>query len=428
MLVASLLIVTLGLVMVVMLNLQTSEDLQKESEESHLLAEIQVSLVAIDQLVNAWQLDPAGQPPVTEDPSFPSLVADFHDGIDELSLLIDEAELAEVNNVGVEFDNYVVSLRANDGSDQSLNQQLAAVGLSIRAPLQDLLEEENDHLLESVRADRRSEEMLRWGLPLLLLLGIAVTVVVIRLQRRSQLLDEAERMSEAKNEFIASVSHELRTPLTPVVAFSHELRDRIHEFSNEEVVEFAGTIATASDEVSAIVDDLLTAARIDAGALAINSEVVDLESLLEHALISADRPEEIRINVEGSVCADRGRLTQIIRNLVSNARRYGGHTVEITNQTIGDQVLIVVADSGPGIPSDLSDQIFEPFRSAHQLNGLPASVGLGLTVSRRLARLMGGDLTYMRDEGWSRLNLTLPGIPQPDQSNLTATAKTSACI
>lgn len=91
---------------------------------------------------------------------------------------------------------------------------------------------------------------------------------------------------------------------------------------------------------------------------------------------------------------------------------------------MGDDVLVVVADSGSGIPSELSDEIFEPFSSAHQVDGLPASVGLGLTVSRRLARLMGGDLTYTREAGWSRLNLTLPGIPQPDHSELQATAKT----
>jgi signal transduction histidine kinase len=265
------------------------------------------------------------------------------------------------------------------------------------------LEEENDHLLASVGADRRSEEMLRWGLPLLLLLGIAVTVVVVRLQRRSRTLDEAERMSDAKNQFIASVSHELRTPLTPIVAFGHELKDRIGDFSHEEVVEFVETIATSSDAVAAIVDDLLTAARIDAGRLAVNSEVVDLQPLLDQALTSMDRKVEVRVDVTGAVCADRGRLIQIIRNLAANARRYGRGIIEITNRPMGDNVLVVVADSGSGIPFELSNEIFEPFSSAHQVDGRPASVGLGLTVSRRLASLMGGDLTYTREAGWSTI-------------------------
>ena len=412
--VVTLLIVTVGLFVVVTRNLETSNDLQKESEESHLLSEIQVSLLAIDQLVQAWQLDPAGQPHVTEDPSFPSHVAVFYGRMDQLSHLIDAAELVEVGSAVTEFDNYVASLRATDGTDWAQNQKLAAAELSIRAPLQELLEEENNHLLESVTADSRSEEMLRWGLPLLLLLGIVVLAVVVRLENRSRMLDDAERVSEAKNEFIASVSHELRTPLTPIVALSMELRDRIDDFSKQEVNEFVDTIARESDRVSAIVDDLLVAARIEAGRLAVNPEVIELDSFFAHAIDSVDQPEQIRVHVAGLVYADRGRLTQIIRNLVSNARRYGGKRIEITSRPIDDKVLIIVGDSGPGIPAELSDRIFEPFTSAHQIEGIPTSVGLGLTVSRRLAQLMGGSLTYGRHGDWSRLNLTVPGVQQSD--------------
>jgi two-component system sensor histidine kinase KdpD len=116
----------------------------------------------------------------------------------------------------------------------------------------------------------------------------------------------------------------------------------------------------------------------------------------------------IRVEASGNVLADGGRLRQILRNLVSNAQRYGGGEIKVTAGRVANEVLIVVADRGPGIPAGLEDRVFEPFTSARDDNGLPASVGLGLAVSRNLATLMGGNLSYVREDGWSRLDLVLP--------------------
>lgn len=90
---------------------------------------------------------------------------------------------------------------------------------------------------------------------------------------------------------------------------------------------------------------------------------------------------------------------------------YGGPQVEVSSLLAGDQVMLTVADSGSGIPPDLQERVFEPFASAHRIEGVPTSVGLGLTVSRNLATMMGGTLGYSDEDGWSRFSLTLPAAP-----------------
>ena len=116
--------------------------------------------------------------------------------------------------------------------------------------------------------------------------------------------------------------------------------------------------------------------------------------------------------------ADPTRVRQIVRNLITNALRYGGHTITVSTGRRGDEVYVRVHDDGPGIPERQRDQIFEPYESVHQAIGTPASVGLGLTISRKLARLLGGDLRYDVDGG-SVFELTLPAV---DESVAAASA------
>ena len=186
------------------------------------------------------------------------------------------------------------------------------------------------------------------------------------------------------------------------------MSDRLNEFSPAETQEFAATIARESADVSAIVEDLLAAARIEINQLAISPQAVDLLENVESALSAYGASDGVRVDVSGSVVADPGRLRQIVRNLVGNARRYGGPEVEVSSRSIGEKVELVVADSGSGIPPELEEWVFEPFASAHRVEGIPTAVGLGLTVSRNLATMMGGALVYSYDDGWSRFSLTLP--------------------
>jgi len=219
-----------------------------------------------------------------------------------------------------------------------------------------------------------------------------------------------ERLVRAKDEFIASVSHELRTPLTAVVGFARRLSDNPDQFGAEEAAAITKIIAEQSSDVAAIIDDLLVAARADIGRVRVLSERVDVRAELEAAsrALSA-RSDAIRLPHETAVArADRLRVRQILRNLLANAVRHGGSQVVVEIVPSDLIVTVKVADDGPGIPLVDREHLFEPYFHGAGEVGQPASIGLGLTVSRQLARLMGGDLVYSQRAPGSIFELTLP--------------------
>lgn len=214
----------------------------------------------------------------------------------------------------------------------------------------------------------------------------------------------------AKDEFVASVSHELRTPLTAVVGFAEELRNQLDTGRSEDFRELVDLVADQSREVANIVEDLLVVTRLDSDSLALAPEDVCLAAEVERVLRSVGMDPEILDNTATDTMAsvDPGRFRQIVRNLLTNAERYGGGEVRCEVASEGGLVTVAVIDDGPGIPEAMWEQVFEPYERAQTSTTNPASVGLGLTVSRRLARLMGGDLVYNYDGGLSRFTLTLP--------------------
>ena len=214
----------------------------------------------------------------------------------------------------------------------------------------------------------------------------------------------------SKDEFIASVSHELRTPLTAVRGFAEILHQSTDDLTDGERQEMLASIASESADVSDIVEDLLVAARSDIEQLTISLKSVDIAPLIRETsarvrwggkVVEVDVPEL-------SALVDPLRLRQILRNLMVNAVRYGGDTVRITARQLGSDVAVHVADDGEGISPEFREEIFAPYRRAHDRAGLPGSVGLGLAVSRRLARLMNGDLTYISEDDSSTFALRLP--------------------
>jgi signal transduction histidine kinase len=218
-------------------------------------------------------------------------------------------------------------------------------------------------------------------------------------------------MEQSRLEFIASISHELRTPLTAVVGFASEMQDKVGQFTPEELSQFAGVIAAQSTEVSGIVEDLLVITRAEAGHLTVAPALVDVSTELADLAVSlpADRPKQ-HVSAQLSpvkAWADPLRLRQIVRNLLSNAARYGGDNVAVTAGPVGDSVAVAVTDDGPGIPERDRSIVFQAYGRSHLSEGKPGSIGLGLTVSRYLAEAMGGHLDYDRKDGLSRFTLTL---------------------
>ena len=219
-----------------------------------------------------------------------------------------------------------------------------------------------------------------------------------------------EELVASKDQFIASVSHELRTPLTVVVGLASEMATDPTRLHPEEIVEFSSLIAGQAAEVAALVEDLLTMARAEAGVLSIAPEPMDLVTAAKDVL--AGLPADVRKRVTWqkgdtnfpAVIADPVRVRQIIRNLLTNAGRHGGPTIEM-ELAAGT---VFVKDDGPAVPEEERERMFLAYERVHHHPGKPDSVGLGLTVCRRLSRLMDDDVTYDHDGSRSVFALTLP--------------------
>lgn len=229
-------------------------------------------------------------------------------------------------------------------------------------------------------------------------------------------LDQLRALSRSKDQFLASVSHELRTPLTGVLGFAELLRDGPEDLTEEERHSMISNVAGEATDLAAIIEDLLVAARSELDLLAITKVPVSLRAQVAQVLENTEVSLRTRIALEGdarhTALGDPGRVRQIIRNLVTNAARYGGNHIEIRFGIDRGMVRLDIADDGPGLQQGDWDRIFEPYYRVHDGEGTqPAALGIGLSVARHLARLMDGDVTYRREGDWSVFRLTLPGAP-----------------
>ena len=227
-----------------------------------------------------------------------------------------------------------------------------------------------------------------------------------RLQRE---VVEKQRVIDSKDELIASVSHEVKTPLTAVLGFSEVLSNGELD-GPDEMSEAVDAIKNHAHALNNIVEDLLTAARAELGRLELYATATPILLTVRRAVEHLDAEGGGRIEVEGGEMfahADPARLRQVVRNLVANARRYGGSTVRVVVRAEDDAVIVAVMDDGEGVPGDAVDRIFLPYESAHPRGSQPGTVGVGLPMSRELARLMGGDLRYRREGIWTVFEVRL---------------------
>jgi two-component system sensor histidine kinase/response regulator len=246
----------------------------------------------------------------------------------------------------------------------------------------------------------------------------------VAVDERTRQLEGANRRLEelmrSKDEFVASVSHELRTPLSVVVGLAAELRDSPDGFSPDMAAELVAMIAEQSSEVAFIVEDLLVAARSEIDAVTVLVQRVDVAAAVEGVLRPLPQTDRERVSIsvpaDLAAAADVVRFRQVLRNLVVNAFRHGGWAVKVTAAEQDGWVVVGVTDDGPGLPETEWERIFDAYHSAHPMEGKPASVGLGLTVSRSLARLMGGDIRYRHDGRGSLFEFRLPLWPGDEQA------------
>lgn len=227
-----------------------------------------------------------------------------------------------------------------------------------------------------------------------------------------------QKLVHDKDRFIASVSHELRTPLATVMGLSEELAARWDDFDPVEAQSLIELVAAQATDLALLVDDLLLAAKLEMGDVPINEQTVDLAAEAQAALADCERLDlpERRLSLElapTAVTGDPPRIRQILRNLIINAIRHGGESIWVETATGSAGSAVVVRDDGDGIPLEQREEIFAPY---HRVGGkrdtVLGSLGLGLTISRQLARLMGGDLTYRYVDGESVFTLSLPPVAE----------------
>lgn len=242
---------------------------------------------------------------------------------------------------------------------------------------------------------------------------ITVGLTVTLLRRAAAELARADRL---RAQMIGGVSHDLRNPLTAVVGVGELLADPDAGLTDEERRELVGMLLGQGFEARRIVEDLLASVRLEAGRLDLYPEPVVLAEQIPRILAGIDGTAAVRVAdspAGTTVLSDRVRLSQIVGNLVTNALRYGGSDVAVSWTARDGVAAIVVSDDGPGIPEGDVPALFEPFAAAGAGRTTPGSVGLGLSLSRQLARLMGGELTYRRSGDRTDLTLTLPLVPAP---------------
>jgi signal transduction histidine kinase len=229
----------------------------------------------------------------------------------------------------------------------------------------------------------------------------------------------AERASSAKSEFLAVMSHELRTPLNAIFGYEDLLRSELGGPLTERQVEYLDRLRSSTDQLLGLVNQVLQLSRIEAGREDLELAPCSPAELVCEAMQSvepaaAERELTLRLcDHSGGIelRTDVGKLRQIVLNLLSNAVKFTeAGTVETVLRTGAGRLLIDVSDSGIGIDPDRLAHIFEPFvQGDATMTRRYGGTGLGLSVSRNLARLLGGEITVVSTKGeGSTFTVSLP--------------------
>lgn len=273
-------------------------------------------------------------------------------------------------------------------------------------PLFVLVSTAETEALADWRATRNSLIAMAVLLSAAVLTAAAIFVTSLRrLERSNEALRiseaQAQAASQAKSEFLAAISHELRTPLTSIRGFAELMERRLPD---ERYRESAGLIRKGAEHLNHLLTEILDLAKVEAGAMALNAEAVELAPLLSGTLdffiLSAQAKGlklsgELAPDVPSHVVCDGLRLKQILNNLLSNAIKFTeSGAVKVAIWRENESLLVRVSDTGPGIAPEKQTLIFEKFRQGDaQVSTQHGGTGLGLALSKALAELMHGDLT-----------------------------------
>ncbi|MBQ0944174.1 response regulator [Ideonella sp. 4Y16] len=244
---------------------------------------------------------------------------------------------------------------------------------------------------------------------------------------RETALRRVEEASRAKSRFLATVSHELRTPLNGIMGMTELLMDAEPQPARRERLQ---VVQQSAGHLLTLIEDLLDVSRIEFGRFELHPEPAE-PALLVHEVtgllqpIAAARGLRLLCSIEPGVSAclmlDAPRVRQVLHNLVGNALKFTDQgEVRVTLSQRGDQLQFTVSDSGRGIAPALLERIFDPFERGE--DGRAAGTGLGLTISRQLARAMGGNLVASSRPGQgAQFHFTLDAPPVDGQTPVDVT-------
>ena len=226
-------------------------------------------------------------------------------------------------------------------------------------------------------------------------------------QRLEEAREKAEEASRQKSAFLATMSHELRTPLNGILGFAELLK---YELATPSHREYARVIQQSGQHLLNLVNEILDLAKIESGEMRFTWASTSLANLVEECAavyrISAEAKDirfalQLAENLPAEFTTDSTRLRQILNNLLSNAVKFtSAGEVSLLVSCAGDDIIFTVRDTGPGIPPDSRDTIFEKFKQLENfLTREHGGTGLGLALVRQLVELMGGRITLETEVG-----------------------------
>ncbi len=234
------------------------------------------------------------------------------------------------------------------------------------------------------------------------------------LDQRNRVLTEQNRRltleGQTKARFLANMSHELRTPMNAIIGFTSLLLDDRSLQMNERHRRSLERVSRNARDLLELINNVLDLSKIEAGRMDIYSEPADVRDLIERAIAVVEplkevRPIKLSVHIEDGLPAmrtDRTKLQQILINLLSNAIKFTreGEVKVLAERSASDRIRIAVSDTGIGIAESDIERIFEEFRQvANTGRGSRTGTGLGLSITRRLAEMLGGEISVSSREG-----------------------------